>query len=109
MKIIYITNDNNEIYRWSGTAYINVSPDSATSEAIKLVNPRNIGLTGAIAGNAYFDGSEDITIETELNRIVIGGKFGNTGQYVPSFTLGDDGSITAIENRKVVVPFNEYQ
>ena len=107
-EIIYITNDNNEIYRWSGTAYINVSPDSATSEAtIKLVNPRNIGLTGSVAGNAYFDGSEDITIETELNRIVMGGKFGNTGQYVPSFTLGDDGRISAIENRKVVVPFNE--
>lgn len=43
--------------------------NSATAN--KLVTPRNIALTGAVKGNAKFDGSADITINTTQNNIFI--------------------------------------
>ena len=42
--------------------------DCNAASASKLKTPRNIALTGAISGNANFDGSGNITINTELKE-----------------------------------------
>ncbi len=43
--------------------------NSAT--ATKLQNARNITLSGAVSGNANFDGSENITITTTQGNITV--------------------------------------
>ncbi|WP_394651843.1 phage tail protein [uncultured Acinetobacter sp.] len=44
----------------------NISGNAAT--ASKLQNSRNISISGAVSGNAWFDGSGDININTTLNQ-----------------------------------------
>ena len=46
----------------------NISGNAAT--ATKLQTPRNIALSGAVSGNANFDGSGNITINTTANNAI---------------------------------------
>lgn len=48
-----------------------ISSDTASSAstADKLKTPRNIAITGAVTGNADFDGTKNISIQTTLNNI----------------------------------------
>ena len=58
-------------YDGSVNSYIqggNISGNAAT--ATKLQTPRNIALSGAVSGNAWFDGSGDITINTTANNAI---------------------------------------
>lgn len=50
-------------------AYID---DAITGSAAKLTTARNIALTGAVSGNANFDGSANISISTGLGASVVG-------------------------------------
>ena len=53
---------------WKAVAYTdsNISGNAAT--ASKLATARNIALTGAVTGNANFDGSGNISIDTSVNH-----------------------------------------
>ena len=55
---------------WGGIVGHAVSADSANSAstASKLATPRNIALTGAVTGNANFDGSGNVSIATSVNH-----------------------------------------
>ena len=60
---LYVALDSNDVYRWTGSAYVKVS-DAVTSadQATKLATTRNIALSGDVSGSANFDGSANITI-----------------------------------------------
>lgn len=65
---IYVTINNGNVYRWSGSAYIRINDAVSTAEtATKLATARSITLDGAVEGTANFDGSANITIDTTLN------------------------------------------
>ena len=86
---IYVTLDNNRIYRWSGTLYIEISPTAGNSDtATRLATARTISLSGGITGAATFDGSADISINAIVapNSVALGTD--TTGNYVASLTAG---------------------
>ena len=67
---IYVTLDNNYIYRWSGSTYIQIPVGVGLADAaLKLNTPVEIAVSGDVAGAAMFDGSENISIEVELEDI----------------------------------------
>ena len=65
---IYIAQDTGDVYRWSGSTYIQIN-DAVTSadQATRLATARNIALTGPITGSASFDGTADASISTTLD------------------------------------------
>ena len=65
---IYIAQDTGDVYRWSGSAYVQIN-DAVTSadQATKLATARNIALTGPITGTASFDGTAAANISTTLD------------------------------------------
>ena len=65
---IYIAQDTGDVYRWSGSAYIQIN-DAVTSadQATQLATARNITLTGPITGSASFNGTADASISTTLD------------------------------------------
>ena len=65
---IYIAQDTGDVYRWSGSAYVQIN-DAVTSadQATRLATARNITLTGPITGSASFDGTANASISTTLD------------------------------------------
>ena len=62
---IYVDTTNNDIYRWSGTQYIQVNNAVSTAdEATRLATARTIELTGDVTGSTTFDGSANVQIST---------------------------------------------
>jgi hypothetical protein len=60
---IYVALDTNKIYRWSGSAYIEISATAGNSDtATKLTTARTIALSGDVTGSTTFDGSANVTI-----------------------------------------------
>ena len=50
-----------KIYRWSGTAYIEIPPGLGTTDtSVKLATARTIGATGDAAWSVTFDGAQDV-------------------------------------------------
>ena len=74
---VYVTLDNNNLYRWSGSEYVQVNDAvSSAEQATRLSTPRNIELTGEATGNVDFDGQTDVDIE-----VTVPGLVGATGGY----------------------------
>lgn len=61
---VYVALDTNKVYRWSGSAYIELSAAGTADTATKLATARTIALTGAVAGTTTFDGSANVSITT---------------------------------------------
>lgn len=62
---IYVTIDNGNVYRWTGSTYLRINDSVSTSEtATKLATARSITLDGDVSGTADFDGSANIIINT---------------------------------------------
>lgn len=62
---IYVDTTNNDIYRWSGTQYIQVNDAVSTADqANQLATARTIELTGDVTGSTTFDGSANVQIST---------------------------------------------
>ena len=57
---IYIAVDTNKTYRWSGSAFVEVSASLATAD--NLSTARTISLSGDASGSVSFDGSADADI-----------------------------------------------
>lgn len=63
--VLYVTLDTNKVWRWSGTAYIEISPTAGNADtATKLATARAITLTGVVTGTINFDGSAPVSIPT---------------------------------------------
>ena len=68
---IYVAIDTNKIYRWSGSAYIEVSPTAGNSDtATKLATARSISTTGDATWTVSFDGSANVTAAITLANVV---------------------------------------
>lgn len=64
---IYVTLDDGKIFRWSGSAYIEISASAGTSDtAAKLATARSIAATGDITWSVNFDGSANVTAAAAL-------------------------------------------
>ena len=64
---IYVALDTNDIYRWSGSAYVKVSDAVSTSDqATALATARTIALTGDVTGSTSFDGSANVSITATI-------------------------------------------
>lgn len=68
--ILYVTQDTNKVWRWSGTAYIEISPTAGNADtATKLATARAIALAGVVTGTANFDGSANISINVSSTSL----------------------------------------
>lgn len=73
---IYVTLDNGNIYRWSGSAYLQIGQDVGSADtAIKLATARTIALGNELSGSAAFDGSGDITINATISNAALAAHF----------------------------------
>jgi hypothetical protein len=60
---LYVALDTNDVYRWSGSAYVKVSDAvSSADQATKLATARTISLSGDVSGSTSFDGSANVSI-----------------------------------------------
>lgn len=87
---IYVTLDNNYIYRWSGSTYIQIPGGVGLADAaIKLNTARDIALGGDATGKASFDGTANITITTTLASV------GTAGEQGPVVTTDAKGRVVS--------------
>lgn len=103
----YITDGNTN---WNNTYGFITASDSITGNAAtatKLATARNIALTGAVTGNANFDGSGNISIATTATSdptLTINGDasgtatFTNLGNATLTLTIADDSHNHTIAN-----------
>ena len=64
---IYVALDTNDIYRWSGSAYVKVSDAVSTADqATALATARTISLSGDVTGSTSFDGSANVSITATI-------------------------------------------
>lgn len=105
-SIIYVALDTNKIYRWSGSAYIEISVGSGTVDAaIKLSNARTIGMTGDVTWtSAAFDGSSNVTgAATLANSGVTAGTYNSATQIAP-LTIDAKGRVTYVGSAVTIAP-----
>lgn len=94
---IYVAQDTNKTYRWSGTVYIEVSPTAGNADsATKLATPRNITATGDAAWTVTFDGSANASGSLTLASIITAGTFNNSASQYQAITADAKGRITAV-------------
>lgn len=85
---IYVTLDNNYIYRWTGTQYLQIPGGVQLADAaIKLHTAREIALGGDATGAVLFDGSQNVTITTTLASV------GTAGEQGPVVTTDAKGRV----------------
>ena len=59
---IYLVLDTNKIYRFSGSAYVEISSAGTSDDTLKLHTARTIGMTGDVTWTSgVFDGSANVT------------------------------------------------
>jgi len=63
---IYVTTGDNKTYRWSGSAFVEVSAALATAD--NLTTPRTISLSGDATGSVSFNGSADVDIVVSIDN-----------------------------------------
>lgn len=101
---IYVAEDTNKIYRWSGSSYVEISSAATADTALKLSTPRTISTTGDATYSVSFDGSANVSSAITLaNSGVTAGTYNNSATQVRPFTVDAKGRITSIG-----VPVNIY-
>jgi hypothetical protein len=98
---IYVTEDTNKTYRWSGTVYVEISSSATAGEALKLTNARTISTTGDATYSVSFDGSANvssaITLATVNSNV---GAFGGASS-IPVITVNAKGQVTAVSTNSI--------
>lgn len=90
---IYVDTATVKIYRWSGSAYIEISPVAGTIDAAtRLATARTISLTTDVTGSVSFDGTANVSIATTLANS------GVTAGTYKSVTVDVKGRVTAGSN-----------
>jgi hypothetical protein len=128
--IIYVALDTGKIYRWTGSAYVEISPSPGTTDSLTegsvnlyftnsraqaavtsvsgnagtataLQTSRTISLSTDATGSASFDGTANITIATTLATVNSNvGSFGSATAS-PVITVDGKGRITAVSNSTI--------
>lgn len=66
-NVIYLTLDDNKIYRFSGSTYVEISSAGLSDETLKLHTGRTLSLTGDVSWTSPpFDGSANVTAVASL-------------------------------------------
>ncbi|MCE1202915.1 MAG: hypothetical protein LWX09_12555 [Bacteroidia bacterium] len=87
---IYTAIDTNKIYRWSGSAYIEISPTAGNADtATKLATARSIASTGDATWSVSFDGSANVSAALTL------ASSGVTAGTYPKVTVDAKGRVIA--------------
>lgn len=98
---IYVTEDTNKIYRWSGSSYVEISSAATADTALKLSTPRTISTTGDATYSVSFDGSANvssaITLATVNSNV---GAFGGASS-IPAITVNAKGQVTAVSTNSI--------
>ena len=90
---IYVTSDDNKIFRWSGSTYIEISPGAGNSDsATKLTTARTISTTGDATWAVSFDGSANVS-----SAITLSNSGASAGTY-RSVTVDAKGRVTSGTN-----------
>lgn len=102
---LYVTLDNNKVFRWSGTVYIEVSASAGNADtATKLTTARTIAASGDATWSVNFDGSANVSSTLTLaNTAVTAGSFG-TSTAVPVVTFDSKGRATAASAVAIAFP-----
>jgi hypothetical protein len=98
---IYVTEDNNKTYRWSGSVYVEISSSATAGEALKLTTPRTITTTGDASYSVSFDGSANVTSAITLATVNSNvGSFGSASS-IPAITVNAKGQVTAVSTNSI--------
>ena len=70
---IYVTIDSGNVYRWGGSAYIQINDAvSSADQATKLATARSFSLSGDVTANAVsFDGSGNVVLATTVGQAAV--------------------------------------
>lgn len=94
---IYVTKDNGNIYRYSGTSgsYIRINDAvSVSEEALKLATARKIEITGDATWEVNFQGDEDVdAVLTLADTGVTAGEVGSSNK-IPTIKVDSKGRVT---------------
>lgn len=102
---IYVAEDTNKIYRWSGSSYIEISSAATADTALKLSTPRTITATGDASYSVSFDGSVNVLGELTLaNSGVVVGTYNALATQNRPFTVDAKGRITAVGTPVDITP-----
>lgn len=104
--VIYVTQDTNKIYRWSGSAYVEISPVAGNSDtATKLSTARTISTTGDATWSVSFDGSANVSSAITLaNSGATAGTYNNSATALTPYTIDAKGRITATGSAVTITP-----
>ena len=102
---IYVAEDTNKIYRWSGSSYVEISSAATADTALKLSTPRTISTTGDATYSVSFDGSTNVSSAITLaNSGVTAGTYNNSATQVRPFTVDAKGRITSVGTAVTIAP-----
>lgn len=103
---IYVAIDTGKIYRWSGSAYVNVSDAASTADqATKLATPRTIAATGDATWSVSFDGSGNVSAALTLAASgAVAGTYGGSATQVMTFPVDAKGRITGAGTLVTITP-----
>ena len=89
-SVIYLVLETNKIYRFSGSAYVEISSAGTADEAMKFHTARTISMTGdVIWSSGVFDGSENVSGIASLATSGV-----SEGTYT-KVTVNDKGIVTS--------------
>ena len=92
---IYVTLDDNKIFRWTGSIYIQIPSGVGTADAaVKLATARSISASGDATWTVSFDGTADVTAAITLAAV---GTAGAQGGIVTTDSKGRVISSRALE------------
>jgi hypothetical protein len=98
---IYVAEDSNKVYRWSGSVYVEISSSATAGEALKLTTPRTITTTGDASYSVSFDGSANVTSAITLATVNSNaGSFGSASS-IPAITVNAKGQVTAVSTNSI--------
>jgi hypothetical protein len=98
---IYVAEDSNKVYRWSGSVYVEISSSATAGEALKLTTPRTIATTGDASYSVSFDGSANVTSAITLATVNSNaGSFGSASS-IPAITVNAKGQVTAVSTNSI--------
>lgn len=98
---IYVALDSNKIYRWSGSAYIEISPGALPNDGTLTVNTGS-GLTGSGTFTANQSADGTITLSHDATSSETSEDNSANEKYIKSLSIDAFGHVTTITSADVI-------